>query len=56
MMEIVTRICFIERSVQFNEDRLQALQQVEEEGRFDIPTPFAHDEDHNDFSSDDSNS
>ena len=53
LMEIATRRCFIGRSVHLNEDPLQILQLVEEEGRSDLPTPFAHDEDQNDVSSDD---
>ena len=56
LTEITTKICFIERSVQFNEDPLQDLQPIEEEGRYDLPTPFAHDEDWNGVSFDDSNS
>ena len=33
LMEIATRRCFIERSVKFNEDPLQDMQLVEEEGK-----------------------
>ena len=54
LMDIATRICFIERSVHFIEDPLQDLQPVEEEGIFDLRTSFTHDEDHNDSFSDDS--
>ena len=32
LMEIATKICFIEKSVQFNEDSLHDLQRAEEEG------------------------
>ena len=43
-MEIATRRCFIERSVQFNEDLLHDLQPIEEEGINDKPTPFVYDD------------
>ena len=55
-MEIATMRCFIEISVQFNEDIVQDMQPVEEEGRSDLPTPSAHDGDQSDIYSDDPDS
>ena len=52
-MEIATKRCFIERSVQFNEDTLQDMHPIEEEGGSDLPIPFALNEDHNDVYFDD---
>ena len=51
-MEIATRRCFIEWSVQFNEDPLHDLQLDEEEGINVQPTLFTY----NDVSTDVSNS
>ena len=44
MMEIATRRCFIERSVQFNEDLLHDLQPIEEEGINNQLIPIAYDD------------
>ena len=43
-MEITTRICFIEWSVQLNEYPLYDLQPTKEEGINTQPTPFAYDD------------
>ena len=44
MMEISTKRCFIERSVQLNEDLLHDLQPTEEEGIITQSIPFVDDD------------
>ena len=44
LMEIATRICFIEQSVQFNEDTLHYIQPTKEEGINAQSIPFAYDD------------
>ena len=43
-MDIVTRICFIQKSFQFNEYTLHDIHLDEEEGITAQPTPFAYDD------------
>ena len=43
-MEVATKICFIERSVQFNDGLLHDLQIAEDKGIINQSIPFADDD------------